>query len=68
MSKSLYCPNCSEYLEGGDGECHDCLHCGWQQPQETTDRSARIEELERRVEELEKPINVNNEIMIVRTS
>ena len=27
----LYCPECSEYLEGGDGECHDCS-CGWKQP------------------------------------
>ncbi len=27
----LYCPICNEYLEGGDGECHDCS-CGWQQP------------------------------------
>lgn len=26
----LYCPECSEYLEGGDGECHDCS-CGWKQ-------------------------------------
>lgn len=30
----LYCPECSEYLEGGDGECHDCS-CGWKQPVET---------------------------------
>ena len=30
----LYCPDCSEYLEGGDGECHDCS-CGWKQPVET---------------------------------
>ena len=30
----LYCLECSEYLEGGDGECHDCL-CGWKQPVDT---------------------------------
>lgn len=29
--KKLYCPECSAYLEGGDGECKDC-HCGWTQP------------------------------------
>ena len=29
--KRLYCPECGEYLEGGDGECKDC-HCGWKQP------------------------------------
>lgn len=29
--KKLYCPECSAYLEGGDGECKDC-HCGWKQP------------------------------------
>ena len=27
----LYCPECGEYLEGGDGELKDC-HCGWKQP------------------------------------
>lgn len=29
--KLLYCPECQNYLEGGDGECHDCS-CGWKQP------------------------------------
>lgn len=29
----LYCPECGNYLEGGDGECHDCS-CGWRQPHE----------------------------------
>ncbi len=27
----LYCPECSAYLEGGDGEYKDC-YCGWKQP------------------------------------
>lgn len=27
----LYCPECGNYLEGGDGENHDCW-CGWKQP------------------------------------
>lgn len=27
----LYCPECGEYLEGGNGELQDC-HCGWKQP------------------------------------
>ena len=29
--KHLYCPECGEYLEGGDGENQDC-RCGWRQP------------------------------------
>lgn len=29
--KLLYCPKCNNYLEGGDGENHDCS-CGWSQP------------------------------------
>lgn len=29
--QKLYCDNCSNYLMGGDGECHDCP-CGWKQP------------------------------------
>ena len=35
----LYCPECSEYREGGDGECHDCS-CGWKQPVETFEDEA----------------------------
>lgn len=35
--KKLYCPECGEYLEGGDGECHDCRVCGWTQPKDKTD-------------------------------
>lgn len=35
----LYCPECSEYLEGGDGECHD-YSCGWKQPAETFEDEA----------------------------
>jgi len=31
--KKLYCPECGEYLEGGDGTMQDCL-CGWKQPKE----------------------------------
>lgn len=29
----LYCPECNNYLMGGDGECHDCS-CGWKQKRE----------------------------------
>lgn len=29
----LYCPECGNYLEGGDGNCHDCP-CGWKQSQQ----------------------------------
>lgn len=29
----LYCPKCSNYLMGSDGECHDCP-CGWRQDPE----------------------------------
>ena len=31
--KKLYCPECGNYLEGGDGDMHDCC-CGWKQPDE----------------------------------
>ena len=31
--KSLYCPLCSAYLEGGSGDLVDC-HCGWKQPED----------------------------------
>lgn len=34
--KCLYCGDCSNYLMGGDGECHDC-HCGWKQPEDQED-------------------------------
>lgn len=30
----LYCPECSNYLGGGDGAMHDCRSCGWKQPTE----------------------------------
>lgn len=33
----LYCPECSEYLEGGDGNLQDC-YCGWKQPKTYSDR------------------------------
>ncbi|MDY7537561.1 hypothetical protein QN372_00195 [Undibacterium sp. RTI2.1] len=56
--KSYTCPQCANYLMGSDGECHDC-HCGWKQPDEVINHDARVEELERRVEELEKPTNLN---------
>ena len=32
--KKLYCPECGNYLEGGDGELHNCL-CGCKQPEVT---------------------------------
>ena len=32
--KKLYCPECGNYLEGGDGDMQDCC-CGWKQPEET---------------------------------
>lgn len=31
--KSLYCPQCSSYLEGGSGDLVDC-YCGWKQPED----------------------------------
>ena len=31
--KKLYCPECGNYLEGGDGDMRDCC-CGWKQPYE----------------------------------
>lgn len=31
--KSLYCPDCHSYLEGGCGDLVDC-HCGWKQPED----------------------------------
>jgi hypothetical protein len=31
--KSLYCPKCNSYLEGGSGDMVDC-HCGWEQPED----------------------------------
>jgi len=36
MSSYLYCPECNSYLEGGDGENHDCS-CGWKQPIQNND-------------------------------
>lgn len=36
--KRLYCPDCGEYLEGGNGEMKDC-HCGFKQPDEKSDES-----------------------------
>ena len=37
--KYIYCDDCSNYLMGSDGECHDCS-CGWKQPEDyyTCDR------------------------------
>jgi len=32
----LYCPECNNYLEGGDGEMKNC-HCGWEQPKSNND-------------------------------
>jgi hypothetical protein len=38
----LYCPECGEYLEGGDGSMCDCI-CGWRQPVERNDNYLRDE-------------------------
>lgn len=40
--QKLYCPECGEYLEGGDGSMRDCL-CGWRQPE---DRPSNLQETE----------------------
>ena len=37
--KKLYCPECGNYLEGGDGDMRDCC-CGWRQPEETESSEA----------------------------
>ncbi|MGM0938545.1 MAG: hypothetical protein ACQEWL_18850 [Pseudomonadota bacterium] len=42
--KKLYCPECSAYLEGGDGECKDC-HCGWKQPV-SEEKQSTLEQLQ----------------------
>lgn len=34
--KLLYCPECSNYLEGGCGDLIDCS-CGWRQPADEPD-------------------------------
>ncbi|HAT3959769.1 TPA: hypothetical protein I9Y37_001909 [Citrobacter freundii] len=36
MMTKLYCPECGNYLEGGDGLNHDCP-CGWKQPEQASD-------------------------------
>ena len=33
------CPECGNYLEGGDGDMCDCC-CGWKQPEETESSEA----------------------------
>jgi hypothetical protein len=38
---SLYCPECSAYLEGGDGALRDCA-CGWRQPAEQLDSEPAV--------------------------
>ena len=35
----LYCPECGNYLEGGDGDMRDCC-CWWKQPEETESSEA----------------------------
>lgn len=53
--KKLYCPECGNYLEGGDGDMHDCC-CGWKQPEEPEccheDQSEEIEQLQAKNAEL----------------
>lgn len=43
--KKLYCPDCGDYLEGGDGEMRDCL-CGWSQPKDEPSEEYSDQELE----------------------
>ena len=52
--KKLYCPECSAYLEGGDGECKDC-HCGWKQPMEE-EKQSTLEQLQEENEKLKQAI------------
>lgn len=52
--KKLYCPECSAYLEGGDGECKDC-RCGWKQPEEEAKESA-LEQLQEENAKLKQAI------------
>ena len=39
----LYCPECGEYLEGGNGSMQDCS-CGWRQPKDCECETAGKEE------------------------
>lgn len=52
--KKLYCPECSAYLEGGDGECNDC-HCGWKQPMEE-EKQSTLEQLQEENKKLRQAI------------
>ncbi|MEY0545125.1 hypothetical protein AB7318_21550 [Providencia rettgeri] len=52
--KKLYCPECSAYLEGGDGECKDC-HCGWKQPV-SEEKQSTLEQLQEENAKLKKAI------------
>ncbi|WIF73772.1 hypothetical protein QN092_07840 [Proteus vulgaris] len=52
--KKLYCPECSNYLEGGDGECKDC-YCGWKQPA-GEEKQSTFEQLQEENEKLKQAI------------
>ncbi|MFO3764076.1 hypothetical protein AAHD89_23005 [Providencia rettgeri] len=52
--KKLYCPECSAYLEGGDGECKDC-HCGWKQPV-SEEKQSTLEQLQEENAKLKQAI------------
>ncbi|WP_249215366.1 MULTISPECIES: hypothetical protein [unclassified Providencia] len=52
--KKLYCPECSAYLEGGDGECKDC-RCGWKQPAEEA-KESELEQLQEENAKLKQAI------------
>lgn len=41
--QKLYCGSCSNYLMGGDGECHDCP-CGWKQPVEPREEDRSVDD------------------------
>lgn len=61
MSTRLYCPKCSAYLEGGDGNCHDCS-CGWKQPVEDfSEDNSRLrtenEDLRKQVADLQEALD-----------
>lgn len=49
--EKLYCPECGNYLEGGDGSMVDC-HCGWKQERSLSSDEDEIEQLRQRVQEL----------------
>ena len=57
----LYCPECGNYLEGGDGSMVDCC-CGWKQERSLVCDESEIEQLRQRVSELESELEYKREV------